>query len=92
MPDDPPVTSVRHPCRFSAIVHPTFVSVRTRCHLRHSRHPVGIDILLMRHAAALTSGSRRHRQSGPMADFLAVLGIVGFAAAFLGLIWALDRV
>ncbi len=27
MPDDPPVTSVRHPCRSSAIVHPTFVSV-----------------------------------------------------------------
>jgi hypothetical protein len=29
---------------------------------------------------------------GLMADFLAVLGIVGFVAAFLGLIWALDRV
>jgi len=28
----------------------------------------------------------------PMADFLAVLGIVGFVAAMLGLIWALDRV
>jgi len=27
-----------------------------------------------------------------MADFLAVLGIVGFALALLGLIWALDRV
>jgi hypothetical protein len=27
-----------------------------------------------------------------MADFLAVIGIVGFVAAFLGLIWALDRV
>jgi hypothetical protein len=29
---------------------------------------------------------------GPMADFLAVLGIVGFVVAMLGLIWALDRV
>ena len=29
---------------------------------------------------------------GAMADFLAVLGIVGFVAAMLGLIWALDRV
>jgi len=27
-----------------------------------------------------------------MADFLAVLGIVGFALAMLGLIWLLDRV
>jgi hypothetical protein len=27
-----------------------------------------------------------------MADFLVVLGIVLFAAAMLGLIWALDRV
>jgi hypothetical protein len=27
-----------------------------------------------------------------MADFLAVLGIVGFIVAMLGLIWALDRV
>lgn len=28
----------------------------------------------------------------PMADFLAVLGIIGFVVVFLGLIWALDRV
>jgi hypothetical protein len=28
----------------------------------------------------------------PMADFLAVFGIMGFVAAMLGLIWALDRV
>jgi hypothetical protein len=28
----------------------------------------------------------------PMADFFAVLGIVGFVAVMLGLIWALDRV
>jgi hypothetical protein len=27
-----------------------------------------------------------------MADFLAVLGIVGFVVVMLGLIWALDRV
>jgi hypothetical protein len=27
-----------------------------------------------------------------MADFLAVLGIVAFVAAFLGLIWCLERV
>jgi len=27
-----------------------------------------------------------------MADFLAVLGIVGFAVVMLALIWALDRV
>jgi hypothetical protein len=27
-----------------------------------------------------------------MADFLVVLGIVGFALAMLGLIWALERV
>ena len=29
---------------------------------------------------------------GSMADFLAVLGIIAFLAACLGLIWALDRV
>jgi hypothetical protein len=29
---------------------------------------------------------------GRMADFLAVLGILGFVAVMLGLIWALDRV
>jgi hypothetical protein len=28
----------------------------------------------------------------PMADFLAVLGIVGFVAVFMGLIWCLERV
>ena len=27
-----------------------------------------------------------------MADFLAVVGLVAFAVAMLGLIWALDRV
>jgi len=27
-----------------------------------------------------------------MADFLAVIGLVGFVACMLGLIWALDRV
>jgi len=27
-----------------------------------------------------------------MADFLAVLGAAGFVAAFMGLIWALERV
>jgi hypothetical protein len=31
-------------------------------------------------------------QDAHMADFLAVLGIVAFAAVMLGLIWALDRV
>jgi hypothetical protein len=41
---------------------------------------------------ALTSGSQRGRQHGSMADFLAVLGIVAFVVAMLGLIWALDRV
>jgi hypothetical protein len=29
---------------------------------------------------------------GPMADFLVVVGIVGFVAAMLGLIWGLERV
>ena len=92
MPDDPPVTSVRHPCRSNAIVHPTFVCVSARCHLRHSQHPAGIDVLLMPIDAAFTLDSQPRRQHGPMADFLAVLGIVGFVAAMLGLIWALDRV
>jgi len=27
-----------------------------------------------------------------MADFLAVLGIIGFGVVMMGLIWALDRV
>jgi hypothetical protein len=29
---------------------------------------------------------------GLMADFLAVLGIAGFIATFMGLIWLLERV
>jgi preprotein translocase subunit SecE len=29
---------------------------------------------------------------GAMADFLAVVGFVAFVAAFLGLIWCLERV
>jgi len=28
----------------------------------------------------------------PMADFIAVLGIIAFALVMLGLIWALERV
>jgi hypothetical protein len=31
-------------------------------------------------------------QAGDVGDFLAVLGIVAFAAVMLGLIWALERV
>jgi hypothetical protein len=31
-------------------------------------------------------------QDRVVADFLAVLGIIGFAGVMLGLIWALDRV
>ncbi len=34
----------------------------------------------------------RRRILVPMADFLAVLGIIGFVLVMLGLIWALDRV
>jgi hypothetical protein len=48
--------------------------------------------MLTRAPGALTSGSRRRHDHGRMADFLAVLGIVGFVVAMLGLIWALDRV
>jgi hypothetical protein len=44
------------------------------------------------HRGALTSGSHPRHDDGSMADFLAVLGIVGFVVAMLGLIWALDRV
>jgi hypothetical protein len=32
------------------------------------------------------------RHDVPMADFLAVVGVVAFAVVMLGLIWALDRV
>jgi hypothetical protein len=35
---------------------------------------------------------RVRRILGPMADFLAALGIIGFVVVMLGLIWALDRV
>ena len=58
----------------------------------HSRRWARVDILLTRDPGAFTSGSRRHLHDGPMADFLAVLGFVGFVAVMLGLIWALDRV
>jgi hypothetical protein len=66
--------------------------LQARRHLTHSRHLAGIYILLTPSVVAFTSGSQTRRQHGSMADFLAVLGIVGFVAAMLGLIWALDRV
>jgi hypothetical protein len=34
----------------------------------------------------------RSSQHRPMADFLAVLGVLVFVAAMLGLVWGLDRV
>ena len=40
----------------------------------------------------LRSCSRRRAHTWPMSDFLVALGIIGFAAAMLGLIWALERV
>jgi hypothetical protein len=46
----------------------------------------------MHGTAPFISGSHPRREHGPMADFLAVLGIIGFVAVMLGLIWALDRV
>jgi type IV secretory pathway VirB2 component (pilin) len=46
----------------------------------------------MRPAQALTDFSQVRRNSGPVADFLAVLGVVVFAALMFGLIWALERV
>ena len=90
MPDEPPVTSVRHPSNSKPIVHPTFV--RDQAHLRHSRPPEGIDILLTRGPGALTSGSRTRRHDGAMADLLVVLSFVAFIAAFLGYIWLLERI
>ena len=63
MPDEPPVTSVRHPFRSKAIFHPTFDSA-DRAHLRHSRRPAAIDILLTHLSAALTSGSQLHGHHG----------------------------
>jgi hypothetical protein len=40
----------------------------------------------------LRAGPPRRRNDLLMADFLVVLGIIAFALAMLGLIWALDRV
>ena len=39
-----------------------------------------------------TTCSRPRPDTRPMADLLAVLGILGFVLVSLGLIWALDRV
>jgi hypothetical protein len=39
-----------------------------------------------------TPGSRPRVQREDMGDFLAVIGICGFVAAMLGLIWGLERV
>jgi hypothetical protein len=46
----------------------------------------------MRPAQPLTDFSQVRRESDPVADFLAVLGVVLFAAVMFGLIWALERV
>jgi hypothetical protein len=40
----------------------------------------------------LRACSEARADTRSMADFLAVLGIIGFVVVFLGLIWALDRV
>ena len=40
MPDEPPVTSVRHPCRSKAIVHPTF---DLRAHRRLTLRTAGAE-------------------------------------------------
>jgi hypothetical protein len=37
-------------------------------------------------------GSHPGRQSGDVADFLAVLSFIAFIAVFLGLIWCVERV
>jgi hypothetical protein len=51
-----------------------------------------IKNLLRRRGSLLRSCLDGRRHDGRMADFLVVLGIVLFAFAMLGLIWALDRV
>jgi hypothetical protein len=48
--------------------------------------------LLRAAPAALTSGSHPYRQSGSVADFLAIVSFVAFIAVFLGYIWCLERV
>ena len=48
--------------------------------------------LLTVRAAIFTARLHGPQQAGPMADFLAVLGMVAFALVMLGLIWGLDRV
>jgi hypothetical protein len=58
----------------------------------HSRLLPAIDVLLTRCPVALMSGSQAGHQSGPMADFLAVVSVVAFIALFLGYIWCLERV
>ncbi|MGD0220111.1 MAG: hypothetical protein ABSC73_06580 [Acidimicrobiales bacterium] len=40
----------------------------------------------------MTFSSPRHLHSGPVADFLAVLSVLVFAALMLGLVRALERV
>jgi len=51
-----------------------------------------LHFLFIPPGAPFTSCSRRRAQPERMADFLVVLGIVLFALAMLGLVWALDRV
>jgi len=51
-----------------------------------------IDNLLTPGPVAFTSRSRGDRQHGRMADVLAVLSFVVFVAAFMGLIWCMERV
>jgi hypothetical protein len=46
----------------------------------------------MRPAQPLTDSSQVRRESDPVADFLAVLGVAVFAVLMFGLIWALERV
>ena len=54
--------------------------------------PTSVEDLFRPTGRLFRTCSERQADTRSMADFLAVLGIIGFAVVMLGLIWALDRV
>ena len=81
----------------SAALTPTIDTTTEAADIRLLRTPPlfrrgAVKILLSRETAHSDRVQGAWSRFSYMADFLVVLGIIGFALAMLGLVWALDRV
>ena len=82
--DDDPDDRADEPSAHLSIVH--------RMPASTGRRTAAVQELFRDSAVCSEPVQRREADTRSMADFLAVLGIIGFVVVMLGLIWALDRV